>query len=124
MKTPILDATVADVTYEDVVDRWGSQFHQWNVELTYNGEQITVDYYTGIMRTDEPTAQDVVWSLIADDMTLQSGSTFEDWCFELGYNTDSINDRATYDLCIKNSQNVRRLYGNDFAAAQLEVEDL
>lgn len=124
MKTPILDATTADVTYEDVVDRWGSQFHQWNVELTYNGEQINVDYYTGVMRTDEPTAKDVVWSLIADDQTLQSGSTFEDWCFELGYNTDSINDRATYDLCIKNSQNVRRLYGSDFAAAQLEAEDL
>ena len=124
MNTPILDATTADVTYEDVVDRWGSQFHQWNVELTYNGEQITVDYYTGVMRTDEPTAKDVVWSLIADDQTLQSGSTFEDWCFELGYNTDSISDRATYDLCIKNSQNVRRLYGSDFAAAQLEAEDL
>lgn len=124
MDTPILDATLADVTYEDVVDRWGSQFHQWNVELTYNGKQITVDYYTGIMRTFEPSVEDVVYSLVADDMTLQYGSTFEDWCFELGYNTDSISDRATYDLCIKNSQNVRRLYGDDFTALQLEVEDL
>ncbi len=124
MKTPILDATTANVTYEDVVDRWGIQFHQWNVELTYNGEQITVDYYTGVMRTDEPSVQDVVYSLIADDQTLLSGSTFEDWCYELCYNPDSISDRATYDLCIKNSLNVRRLYGSDFAAAQLEVEDL
>ena len=124
MNTPILDATLADPEYVDIVNRWEGEWHQWKVRLTYKAYQIDVDFYTGIMRTDEPTVQDVVYSLVADDMTIQSGSTFEDWCFELGYNTDSISDRATYDLCIKNSQNVRRLYGDDFTAAQLEVEDL
>ena len=124
MDTPILDATLADPEYVDIVNRWEGEWHQWNVRLTYKAFQIDVDFYTGIRRTDEPSVQDVVYSLVADGMTLQSGSTFEDWCFELGYNPDSISDRATYDLCIKNSQNVRRLYGDDFTALQLEVEDL
>lgn len=124
MNTSIIGATLADPEYVDIVNRWQSEFRKWDVRLTYKGRQIEVDYFMGIKRYDEPTAQDVIWSLIADDQTLQAGATFEDWCSELGYNIDSITDRATYDLCIENSKKIRFLYGTDFEAAQLEAEEL
>ena len=123
MRPSIMKATKADAKHVDTVIRWGGNWQHWDVRLNYKDQQINVDFYTK-SKIEKPTVEQVIYSLVADDQTLMISSTFEDWCVELGYNPDSISDRATYDLCIKNSLNVRRLYGDDFTAAQLEVEDL
>lgn len=123
MKIPVMKATKADAKHLGTVNRWGGKWQHWNVLLTYKYEQINFDFYT-MSKTEKPTTEQVIYSLIADDQTLLLGSTFEEWCYELGYNNDSISDRETYEGCIKNSLKLRRLYGADLAPAQLEVEDL
>lgn len=124
METPILNATFICADHTDQIERWGTTFNQWDIQLTYKDKQITCDYFTGIGITEEPTVHDVVRALIADDETLQVSDSFESWCYELGYNVDSITDRNTYEACIVNGEKIRELYGDDFAAVSEEVEDL
>jgi len=107
-------------------DEWeGRQCHPWTVTLSWYGPQgksrkdqkpltITVSFFQGVAHENEPTAADVLSSLLVDAAVEDYGS-FEDWADDLGYNHDSRKAKRTYDGCLAMAPRVRAFCGNDDA---------
>jgi hypothetical protein len=122
MKTPTLDKTELEIVTTDIVFRWGRDMIEWECKLTYKDYESTVMFYTHETRTDDPTVEEVVYALYADDVTIENSTGFSDWCDTLGYNDDSISDQQTYELCKENSLKVRQLFGSDYSKIIKEMD--
>ena len=106
-------------------DEWaGRECHPWTVTLSWYGPEgkrhskqkpltITVSCFQGVAHEREPTAADVLSSLLVD--AVADYSSFEDWAADLGYDHDSRNAHRTYLGCLKMVPRVRAFCGNDDA---------
>ncbi len=85
----------------------------WTVTLRYQGRRLTTNFYMGSGHAGkEPTAADVVSSLILDASAGEQ--SFEDFCTDLGYDTDSRRAFRTYTACRKTAPKIHRLLGDAF----------
>jgi hypothetical protein len=111
-------------TAEPWPDEWeGRACHPWTVTLSWYGPQgksdsrqkpltITVSFFQGVAHENEPTAADVLSSLLVDASVEDHGS-LEAWAADLGYNPDSRKAARTYRGCLKMAPRVRAFCGND-----------
>lgn len=87
----------------------------WKITISGNGKIISTDYRMGLAhvckRTNKQIAPDnkgIMHSLLldaeADDMS------FSDWCENYGYSEDSILAFNTYQLCCKQSKELREVF--------------
>lgn len=89
-----------------------ADMHHWTVTLRRKGRQLTVQYHTGYGLTEDPTAADVLSSLVLD---VEAGEQdFESFCAGFGYGVDSRQVYATWQSCVKWAPRVRRFLGDAF----------
>lgn len=102
-------------------DEWQDRpCHPWTVTLSWFGPEgksgapisITVSFFQGVAHEGEPTAADVLSSLLLD-AAVEDYSSFEDWAADLGYDPDSRKAARTYRGCLKMAPRVRAFCGND-----------
>ena len=107
----------ATVTFDKAIpydqrDKWQREATAWTVRLRYNGRSLTVPYWTGSAITDEPTAADVLYSVIMD--TSAGEYDFDDFCGEFGYDDDSRKAEKTWKSCKTIARKTRQFLGDDF----------
>ena len=74
---------------------------------------LTTSFFQGFAHSHDPTAADVLSSLLVD-AAVEDYSTFEEWCADLGYNTDSRQAYATWQGCMAMAPRVRAFLGEVF----------
>ncbi len=115
------DTVTAEVHYEDTrADADGWQHHLYKVTLRYQGRKMTTEFRTGIGWDHEPSAADVLESLLSDAATvnvLRDGGDFEEWAADLGYDTDSRKAEAIFKQVQAQTERLERLLGDDYEAA-------
>lgn len=92
---------------------WDNSGHAWNVELRYRGRKMTTAFYTG-SALGEPTIEDVMECLTSNAAGYENTGDFESWASEYGCNTDSRKAEATFRAVEQQTENLRRLLGDDF----------
>jgi hypothetical protein len=101
----------------------GRECNPWTVTLSWFGPHgktsskqkpltITTSFFQGVAHENEPTAADVLSSLL-EDASVEDYSSFEDWAADLGYDPDSRKAVRTYEECLELSPRVRAFLGND-----------
>lgn len=80
-------------------DEWKKRAAPWTVTLKRGRKQLSVPYYNGSSITEDPTAADVIYSLLVDSTAIDE--TFENWCANFGYEPDSRKAEKIYNQCVK-----------------------
>lgn len=110
------DNVRADVVWGNDVDTSGDDWRQeanpYTVTLKRKRRQIVTPFWTGTAWTTDPTAADVLSSLLLDARCGEM--SFEDYCGEFGYDTDSRKDYATWKQCQETALKVRKFLGDNF----------
>jgi hypothetical protein len=90
------------------------QGYAYKVGLRYDGRQMTVPFYCGVMHS-WPTTRDVVECLASDVFCFDRDYVrdFEDFCSDLGYDPDSRKAEATYKAGVKQTKAFERFIGPD-----------
>jgi hypothetical protein len=89
---------------------WGTPHNGWRVTLKNGrGNSYTVGYYMGIgLGHREPTAAEVLESLVSDAEGYRNASSLDDWAAEYGYELEAHKDflaaRKTYNACKRTSE--------------------
>lgn len=87
-----------------------------------NNNLIARRYRAACEAARKPTAPDaatVLHSLISDNSACTQ--SFENWCADYGYDNDSRKAFATYELCQKNGDKLRRVLGEKLIAELSEI---
>jgi len=92
-------------------DEWQQNANSYRCTLRYKGRQYSFDYWQGVGITHDPNAEGCLDSLLSDAAVSES---FEDFCAEFGYDTDSRRAERTHKACLKNREELERLFGDDF----------
>ena len=109
------ESTMTDPPSEDSFEgNW------YSVTLKRGRRQLTVPFGMGYGLSNEPTAQDVLESLLSDASS--ADQDFEDWCGEYGYDTDSRKAERTYDQVRHLTGKLRQFLGDDFDAYLYETD--
>jgi hypothetical protein len=95
---------------------WQRNAHPYRVTLTYQRRRLTIDYWMGLSLTSEPTADDVIDSLLLDANA--GDQTFDEFCSDMGLDSDSRKAEATWKACKRSAKGVRRLLGADYDTFQ------
>jgi len=90
--------------------------HHWRVTLRFEGRRTTVDFWQGLGHSAEPTAADVLSSLVLDASSYENAGSFEAFVADLGYDEDSRAAERVYKACGKMAPRVRKLLGEHFDA--------
>lgn len=98
-------------------DADGWEHYAYTVELRRGSETMRVPWRQGIGITDDPTAVDVLQSLLMDAATVENARSFEDWAGDLGYDPDSRKAERIYRACEEQTANLRILLGDDYEQA-------
>lgn len=85
--------------------------HGYLVTLRFRRRVFRTPFYMGEALTHEPTAADVLSSLI------------QDFCFNCGYDSDIRKAHATYEQCRQIATGLKRFLRDDFARISEMVED-
>jgi hypothetical protein len=96
----------------EVPEGWAPGTHPYKVTLRFQRRALTVPFFMGSARTDEPTAADVLSCLCSDASA--AGQSFEDWCSDLGYDADSRKAEATYKACEAIAPRLTRFLGDHY----------
>ena len=88
----------------------------WRVRLTLEGRTITVPFFMGPACKGDPTAADVLSSLVLD--TSAGEQSFKDFCLDFGYDANDRDKRrealTTWNACRRLAPRVRKLLGPHF----------
>lgn len=101
------------MTGHDMPEGFDPYGYSYKVTLRYRGRRLTVPFFCGSM-AGEPTAADVVSSLILDARCGEYD--FDEFCRELGYDSDSRKAEKTWKACQAVAPKIRSLLGDDFEA--------
>lgn len=95
-------------------DDWRRKCNPWRITLGIKGTRrtMTVDYWTGKGIIDDPTAANVLSSMLSDADVEQYD--FPEWAYCLGYDSDSIKARKVYDECVRQTRKLHRFLGDAF----------
>src|SRR4051812_47288926 len=99
----------ADADY-DSLSEWQRDATGWRVTLELDGRTMSVDFWTGQAITDDPTAADVLASVIMDAHL--GDQSFADFCADLGYDPDSRRAYAQWEECRARRAEVLDLLGD------------
>jgi hypothetical protein len=94
----------------------------YRVTLRRKGGRMTVNFGMGAALTEEPTAHDVMQSLLSDASGIENARDFEDWADEYGYDTDSRAAEKSYQATVAEVAKLRKFLGDDFSAYVWETE--
>ena len=101
-------------------DEDGWEHNAYKVTLHYQGRQMTTRFRTGLGWDREPSASDVLESLLSDAAgieNLRDGDSFEEWAAEYGYDPDSREAEKIYRAVESQTKKLERLLGDDYQAA-------
>ncbi len=115
-----MDKVTAKVEALDgpVRDEDGWEHYPYRVKLSYQGRSMTTPFKTGTGWTEEPTASDVLGSLLSDASGIDNArGDFEMWAAEYGYNTDSRKAEKIFRQCKSQTEKLAKLLGEDYEAA-------
>jgi len=91
-------------------DNW--EHDAYRVRLSRRGEQMTLKFRKGIGHHGNPPQLDEVLDSIAiDSASVENAESFEDWASDFGLDPDSRKALATFNLCVKQAKDARRLLG-------------
>lgn len=111
-----IDVQESFKTQDDLKDDWRKTANKWQVRLIYFDKEFVTDYYMGSglvygnSRPKKPTVKDVLYSMMADNV---SNMSFDDFCNEFGYNNDSIKALETYRACLKETQTYYDMFDSE-----------
>ena len=83
-----------------------------------NSTEMVVYFSQGSAHKKPPTLAEVLDCLASDASSVDNAYDFEDWASECGYNTDSRKAEAIYNVCKRQTQELKDLLGSN-AYAQL-----
>lgn len=99
----------------------GAPFHDdwpdanpYTITIHYQRRAMTVPFYTGPAWSREPDLDDVMECLRSDAAGVINASCFEEWADDLGFDSDSRRAEATYRQVQRQTEELRRLLGDDF----------
>lgn len=88
--------------------------NDYTVTLHYKNRKLVTPFFTGKGWKEDPTAADVLSSLISDAETVEHATTFEEWANELGYDIDSRKAEQTYKLVKRSAAKTKSFLRNEF----------
>lgn len=94
-------------TSEDLQDSWKKTANKYQVRLSYFNKNYVTDYFMGCALTRKPSKNDVLYSMLLDDV---SGISFHDFCMEFGYDDDSIKSLKVYEACQRETQALHDMF--------------
>lgn len=87
-------------------------FNHYKCVLSRGRFRHTINFYTGMGWTKDPTASDVIESVQLD---CRSGELdFEEFCDEFGYDWDSRSAERIHRACVKQRKGIERVMGDAF----------
>lgn len=102
-------------------DGWRASSNPWTVTLKNGRRRMTVPYWTGSAITDEPTAADVLESLLLDASV--GDQSFHDFCADLGYDEDSRKAERLHRECQRIAERLARFLGADYYTLRDQSRD-
>lgn len=108
-----------DIEKSETGSYW--QYDEWKIVFKGHGCQMTVpSFKMGIGHNgNDPTAYDVLCSLVMDACSIEDSRGFEDWASNLGYDPDSRKAEKIYQQC---EQEARKF--NHFVDCIVEKADV
>jgi hypothetical protein len=94
---------------------WGPGSTHWAVTLRMGRRSIRTPFHMGSACKGEPTAADVLSSLLIDASA--GAQSFDDHCAEFGLSRDSRAEYATWKVCRAMAPRVLRFLGDAFDRA-------
>ena len=104
----------------DLFDSLTWKWHKWNEKFTHykcvikNGRKRMSLYYSTLPTNTEPPRLSEVLEDLSLDAKDVTNKSFESFCFDLGYSTDSRKTEKNYKLCLKRTNKLKKLLGDDF----------
>ena len=95
-----------------IEDEWQKTATPYTVTLRFRGKRLTTPYFTGSALTEEPTAADVLSSLVVDASCGEL--SFDEFCRDYGYDTDSRKAERTWKACVWVAPKIRAFLGDAF----------
>lgn len=87
-------------------------YNHYKCVLSRGRLRHTLDFYTGMGWTKDPTVSDVLESV---QLECRSGELdFEELCDEFGYDTDSRSAEKIHQACVKQRKGIERVMGDAF----------
>jgi hypothetical protein len=92
----------------------------YRVTLIHKGQTMRVPFRMGTGHNGSPPSlADVVDALVLDASTVRDADGFEEWARDLGYDPDSRKAEQTYRACVRQTDALTRLLGEDLLTAFL-----
>lgn len=114
-------------TFATSTDPEGWEHYAWTVRLHYQGRSMESPWRAGIahvtktrrvhypgehlLKPTEPTAADLLESLMLDASSYENAGSFEEWATDYGMDTDSRKAAEVYDTCGRLARDLARLLG-------------
>ena len=90
-------------------DKSEIQGNHYRITIKSNKKRMTVYYSQGFGITHTPQLLDVLDCILCD--ASYSDYEFSEFCKDLGYCDDSMSALKIYNLCKKNGEKIRKLFG-------------
>jgi hypothetical protein len=104
-------------------DKFLPRGHHYIATLTREDRTLTTQYSTGSGWTREPTADDVLESLLSDASLVESTNSSEEWADDLGYDTDSRSAERAYTACRGIRDDLMTFLGERYEAYMWETDN-
>lgn len=122
------DQITATATYRDQGGpSYAADMHDmdwWDVTLQYDGRRMLVPFGMGRGHHGaEPTAYDVLQSLVLDAAGTENARDYEDWASEYGYDEDSRSGVRAYEQTVKQTGRLRAFLGDLYDAYLWETDN-
>jgi hypothetical protein len=96
----------------------------WTCTLRYRRRQMIIAYYTHPHFELEPTAAEVLASLLQDGHDYEHVQDFVEFCDAFNYQRDRRRSEWTYAACGDAAAGLRHLLGDDYTRMAVVVADI
>ena len=92
---------------------WKDADH-WECVLDSDYGTMTIYFSKGYgHHGEEPHLEEILDCMASDGSSIENVASFEEWANELGYDTDSRKAERIYNLCVKQSEELKTIMGHD-----------
>ena len=93
--------------------RWGTLQDSWEIIFASPHHVASFEFFAGLgLRVEgcviPPSSASVIYCLTGDFVSAEGD--FKSWCENTGYSDDSISDLKAYELCVKNSKKLKKVF--------------
>lgn len=89
----------------------GASHYKVNLALGESLDDMEIEYSMGSAHTTGPQIDDVLDCLAMDAAGIDGSMNFEGWANEYGYDSDSRKAEQTYNQCVQQAEDLKRLLG-------------